>query len=65
METVLQLISFLLGGTVAFVVLVRGARIAIERAILLPERVERVLPERHEIITFYMIWRSVSAAAAA
>jgi hypothetical protein len=32
---------------------------------LLPERVERVLPERHETITFCMIWRSVSAAAAA
>jgi membrane protein YdbS with pleckstrin-like domain len=32
---------------------------------LLPERAERVLPERHETVTFCMIWRSVSAAAAA
>jgi len=31
---------------------------------LLPERVERVLLERRETITFCMIWRSVSATAA-
>lgn len=32
---------------------------------VLPERVERGLPERHKTITFSMIWRSVSAVAAA
>jgi hypothetical protein len=32
---------------------------------LLPERTEKLLPERHETITFCIIWRSVSVATAA